>query len=95
METKTEIPSYEMFSKTGSMLCHNLTMRVIKKVNGKKRVTEEELNKMIGAGMEKIQKKHGEVYDSEPGYHIQWRVNKVLEEVGYSFELSRYNFHTK
>ena len=92
METKEKkvIPSYEMFSKQGDKMCHSLVMKIEKKVKGKYRVTKEEVLKMISEGMEKISKKHSEVNDTEPEYHICSRVNEICKEVGYDFDISRY-----
>lgn len=83
-------PSYEMFSKAGDKMCHSLVERIEKKVKGKYRVTKEEVLQMILEGMKKIAEKHEEVNDTEPEYHICSRVNEACKEVGYDFNISRY-----
>lgn len=90
--TKQQTPSYEMFSKAGDKAVHSLTMKVIKKVNGRMKVTKEELDEMIEKGLNKIAEKHGEVHDTEPPSHVAWRVNEALKGNGYGFELSRFDW---
>ena len=84
--------SFEMFSQAGNNACKRLTKRVLKRIGSKFRVTEDELSAMIGEGMKKIAHKYPEVYDTEPGGHIADFVNLKLDEIGYSFQVSRYNF---
>lgn len=93
METKEKkvIPSYEMFSKQGDKMCHSLVMKIEKKVKGKYRVTKDEVIKMIQDGIKKISEKHSEVNDTEPEYHICSNVNHICYEVGYDFDISRYD----
>lgn len=85
-------PSFEMFSKGGNNACKSLTKKIFKKIGGKYRLTEEQVTEMISSECKKIEKKYPEVYDTEPGYHIAHLVNQKLKEVGYCFEVSRYNF---
>lgn len=89
--TKNEIPSYDMFSKAGDRMCHTLVTKIEKKVKGKYRVTKEEVLQMISDGMKKIAEKHSEVNDTEPEYMICSRVNKICKEMGYGFDISRYD----
>lgn len=84
------VPSYEMFSKAGDKMCHSLVSRIEKKVKGKHRVTKEEVLQMIKEGMKKISEKHEEVNDTEPEYHICSRINEACKEVGYDFNINRY-----
>ena len=89
--TKQSIPSYEMFTKSGDKMCHSLVVKIEKKVKGKYRVTKEEVIQMISEGMKKISEKHSEVNDTEPEYHICSRVNDACKEVGYDFDVSRFD----
>lgn len=89
--TKQSIPSYEMFSKAGDRMCHNLVCKIEKKVKGKYRVTKEEVLQMISEGMKKISEKHSEVNDTEPEYNICSKVNTFCKEVGYDFDISRFD----
>ena len=89
METK-EIISFEMFTKQGDKMCHSLVKKIEKKILSKRRYTKEEVIEMIVDGMKKISEKHGEVYDTEPEYHICSRIEKICQSVGYNFGISRY-----
>lgn len=89
METK-EIPSYEMFSKQGDKMCNSLVKKIEKKITSNRRYTKEEVIAMIVEGMKVISEKHGEVYDTEPEYHICNRVEKICQSVGYGFQISRF-----
>ena len=78
---------FEMFSKAGDKACANLVKKITKRICGNMKVTRDEIEEMIEVGMKKISEKHGEVYDSEPPYHIQCYVNNCLKSEGYSFRL--------
>lgn len=84
--------SFEMFSKAGDKACKSLVKKVFKRIEGKYRMTQEDVTTMITVECKKVQKKFPEVYDTEPGGHIQDLINQKLEEVGYCFEVSRYDF---
>jgi hypothetical protein len=84
--------SFEMFSKAGDKSCKSLVKKVFRRIGGKYRMTQDDVTVMITEECKKIQKKHPEVYDTEPGCHIQELVNKKLQEIGYCFEVSRYDF---
>lgn len=94
METnqKEQVPSYEMFTEAGNKACHSLVKKIVNRINGKTKITEGMVLDMVKEGMAKISEKHGEVYDTEPEYHIQERVNKALRQNGYAIKLDRYNF---
>ncbi len=83
---------FEMFSKGGDNACRKLVKKVFKKIEGKYRVTEDEITQMIALECKVVQSKYPEIYDTEPGGHIQYLVNEKLKEMGYCFEVSRYNF---
>ena len=82
---------FEMFSKQGDKACAGLVKKVIRKICGKGKVTQEQLNELLKTGIKKISEKHDEVYDSEPPYHISFYVNKCLESEGYSFKVDSYD----
>ncbi len=83
---------FEMYSKAGNNVCRSIVNKAFKKIEGSKRITLEELNEQIRKGMEAVQEKHEEIYDTEPRCHIEDLVNKKLQETGYSFRVSRYDF---
>jgi hypothetical protein len=74
---------FEMFSKAGDRACQGLVNRITKKIQGKKRVTADDIENLVYEGMKKIALKHGEVFDTEPRYHIEARINKAMREAGY------------
>lgn len=83
---------YEMFSAAGNAAIHGIIKKTMRKVYGKKKVTQSELEAYIGGELKRVSVKHGEAWDTEPPIHIEWWVNKALKEVGYGFEVNRYNF---
>ncbi len=74
---------FEMFTKAGNKACLGLVNRITKKIQGKKRVTAYDIEDLVYEGMKKIAVKHGEVFDTEPRYHIEVRINKAMREAGY------------
>ncbi len=83
---------FEMFSKAGNNACRSLVQRLFKIIGGRYRISEEDLIEIIRERINKLQKSHPEIGDTEPGYHIQELVNAKLNEIGYSFRVSRYDF---
>ena len=78
---------FEMFSKAGELACRNGVKKIYKKIEGKKRITEQEVEVFVKTVMATIDKKHGEVWDTEPHWHIRSLTNQKLKEVGYSFTI--------
>lgn len=83
---------YEMFSDAGNKACVDLVNKLCKKIEGKKRLTQDEVTKIVKEGMDKIESQHPEVYDTEPHWHIVDAVNKKCKEVGYAFTIGRFDF---
>jgi polyhydroxyalkanoate synthesis regulator phasin len=83
---------FEMFSKAGENACRSIVKKIIKKINGKKRVTQEEMTQYCSDLIKGVAAKHSEINDTEPEWHIADLTNKALAEVGYCFEVSRYDF---
>lgn len=84
MQTKVY---YEMFSTAGEKACQSLVDTISGKIHGKERMTKERIQELYDAGREKIAKKHGEVYDTEPRGHIAHQISKSLKQAGYGFYL--------
>lgn len=91
-KTKETTPYYEMYTRAGDAAVHSATMKVVKKINGKMKVSKDEILDMVKKALEKVSEKHGEVYDTEPEYHVSVRVNEALEKNGYGFQVSRYEW---
>jgi len=78
---------FEMFSKAGETACKNGILKIYKKIEGVKRITESEISEFVEIVINKINEKHPEVWDTEPHWHIRNLTNKKLKEVGYSFTI--------
>ncbi len=87
-----ETYDFEMYSKAGNNACRSAVKKAVKKITGKKRITQEEITQYCSNLIEGIAKKHGEVNDTEPEWHIADLVSKSLSEVGYEFRVFRYDF---
>jgi hypothetical protein len=83
---------FEMFSKAGNNACRSLVKKVIKKINGKNRVTKEGITEYCYDLIKDVAKKHREITDTEPEWHIAELVSESLKDVGYEFRVSRYDF---
>jgi hypothetical protein len=86
-----ETYDFEMFTKSGNNACRSVVNKAIKKIMGKSRITEASLLEYCRGLVAKVAEKHGEVRDTEPGWHISQHINRSLVEAGYSFEISRYD----
>lgn len=80
--------SFDMYTAAGDRACASLVNRIAKKIRGTKRITPNELQELYDSGRDKIAKRHGEVFDTEPRVEIARAVNTVLKEVGYGFKFS-------
>jgi hypothetical protein len=79
---------FEMYSKAGELACRNGIKKIYKKIEGSKRITQYEIECFVVDNvMASINKKHGEVWDTEPYWHIRNLTNKKLIEVGYGFTI--------
>lgn len=84
----TENYCFEMYTKAGELACRNGMKKIYKKIEGTKRITQYEIETfVIDTVMANIKKKHREVWDTEPYWHICNLTNKKLEEVGYGFTI--------
>lgn len=83
---------YEMFTAAGNKACVNLVKKVSKKIEGKNRLTQEDVITLIKEEIKKVAEKYPEVHDTEPEWHITDEVNKSLKNVGYGFTISRWDF---
>ena len=87
-----ETYDFEMFSKAGNNACRSVVNKATKKITGTKRITQDEIIKYCSQLITEVEKKHPEVSDTEPAWHIADLINKALEQVGYQFKVSRYDF---
>ncbi len=87
-----ETYEFEMFTKAGNNACRSVVQKAIKKITGPKRITQEEITQYCANLINKVEEKHPEIGDTEPGWHIADLINRSLAEVGYQFQVSRYDF---
>lgn len=89
--------NFQMFTKAGHKKCQSITRKAIKKIFGKRRVTAEEIQDLVGKEIAKayLNKKYGEILDSEPPYHIKEYINKALKIAGYGFDFDRWDILDK
>ena len=82
-----ETYSFEMYTKSGDNACRSIVRAAWKKIEGKKRVTQDQIKKYVKYRMHKLYSngKHKEIYDTEPGQHIFYLVCKKAREIGYNF----------
>ena len=94
--TEVKVPEYrkkiekyyfEMFSKKGETACRNGVKKIFKKVEGKRKLTQESIQAFYEKVMNDIEKTHSEVWDTEPRDHIIDLTNMSLKENGYNFRV--------
>lgn len=84
---------FEMFTKAGNKKCQSITRSVIKKIFGKKRLSQEEVIELAASKIRKVMNKPGfeEILDSEPPYHIKHYIVRACEIAGYSYDFDRFD----
>lgn len=82
-----ETRDFEMFSKEGNEECRKGVQKIFDFIRGDKRVTEDQVEKKMTEVTKEIAKTHGEVWDTEPRYHIRKLTQLCCEEVGYNFDI--------
>ena len=80
--------SYEMFTPAGDRACESMVKSARKKILGKTRLTKEALQKIYDDGMDKVEAKYPEVFDTEPRGHIAHQFSKALKEAGYMYRFN-------
>jgi len=84
---------FEMFTKAGNKKCQSITRSVIKKIFGKKRLSQEEVIELAASKIRKVMNKPGfeEILDSEPPYHIKHYIIKACRIAGYDYDFDRFD----
>ena len=80
--------SYEMYTPAGNRACESMVKSARKKILGKTRLTVEAIQKIYDDGLEKVNNKHSEVYDTEPRWHIARKLSEALKEAGYMYRFN-------
>jgi lipoate-protein ligase A len=83
---------FEMFTEDGNKACRKMVAKIFNKIEGKTRITLDDVYKHILEGVKSVEGEHPEIHDTEPENNIEYLVNKKLKEVGYAFRVSRYDF---
>jgi len=89
---KTKVVDMQMFSTKGNRAAMNVVKTVCKKIEQKRRWTENELEQMVLGLVIEARKEHGEITDTEPRWEILSRINRTLDNTGYGFKLDNYLF---
>ena len=84
---------FEMFTEEGNMACTQALENIKSIINSDRFVSEDELKSIVKSQVKQVAAKHGEVYDTEPEWHLEDRINQALEAKGYGYKVSRYDFH--
>lgn len=82
---------FEMFTDEGNQACTEALENIKALIEGDKFISEDELKKFAKEQIAQVDVNHREVHDTEPEWHFQNRINKVLEAKGYSYRVDRYN----
>jgi hypothetical protein len=90
METQVTVVNYEMYTSSGEKACQKLVDKISGLILGDKRVSGDEVKKMLEEESAKIAKTHREIYDTEPRQEIARQVNKALNKAGYAFGFDSY-----
>ena len=92
METQVTIVNYEMYTSSGEKACQKLVDKISGLILSEKRVSGEEIQKILEAESAKVAKTHREIYDTEPRQEIARQVNKALKKAGYAFGFDSYQY---
>jgi two-component sensor histidine kinase len=91
LASKLESYDFEMFSPQGNEACRNLVRKISDKIGGKNRFDKADVIQLFRDGVKKIAETHSEVYDTEPTWHISDLITQVCSEVGYNFQIERWD----
>ena len=86
---------YEMYSEAGNEACDLLVQAVCDRL---KKLTHDNYNEvakaMLKKGIKIIEKKHPEVWDSEPPGHMVWYVNDFCKkQFGVELNFERFDLY--
>ena len=87
LNKKLETREFEMYTDEGNEECRKGVQKIFDFIRGDKRVTEDDVQNKMNEVMKEIAKTHGEVWDTEPHYHIRKLTQLCCEEVGYNFDI--------
>jgi broad specificity phosphatase PhoE len=76
-----------MYTNSGNNKCTKVFEKIKSIINGSKFLTEDEFNKIYEKEINTIRARFPEFGDTEPRYHMRNRVNRALQERGYSYQI--------
>jgi hypothetical protein len=76
---------FEMYTPEGNEACTQALENIKTIINGDKFISEREFWEILNIEMKKVASVHGEIYDTEPRWHFERLINKMLEEKGYGY----------
>lgn len=82
--------SYDMYTPAGDRAAQKLVDGIVAKINGDKKMTGADVEKLLKDGVAKVAKTHREVHDTEPRGEIAHQITKALKAAGYSFYFNSY-----
>jgi hypothetical protein len=82
--------AFDMYTPAGDKACQKLVDGIVAKINGDKKMTGEEVEKLLKDGVAKVAKTHREVHDTEPRGEIAHQISKALKAAGYAFYFDSY-----
>ena len=82
---------FEMFTDEGNQACTEAFRNIKALIEGDKFISEAELKKFAKEQIAQVDVNHKEVYDTEPVWYFQNRINRVLEDKGYAYRVDHYN----
>ena len=85
LDKRLEGVDFEMFTNEGNEECRKGVKKIFDYIRGEKRVTKCEVQDKKKEIICEIEKKHGEVWDTEPYYIIRDLTRLCCKEVGYNF----------
>lgn len=92
LEQRLETYYFEMFTTKGNDACRAMVKKIFRKLKGKYRIDRGDLIEICSAEMKKVAKKHPEIWDTEPSWHIADLINQMCFKVGYTHEIKRWDF---
>ena len=83
---------FEMFSEEGNYACTEAFENIKTLIERDKFISEAELKKFVKEQIDMVDAFHCEVHDTEPEWHFEVKINKVLETRGYAYKVNRGDF---
>jgi len=90
-KNNNNMKDFEMFTDEGNRACTEAFENIYNVIFGDKFISEAELKNFVKEQIAQVEENYEEVRDTEPEWHFENRINKVLEIRGYAYRVNRYN----